>query len=51
MSFSGTTNSGRGDPPLLLVHGFTGAALDFVDVFDELARVAAGRGLRPARAR
>ena len=30
--------SGRGDPSLLLVHGFTGAALDFVDVFDELAQ-------------
>ena len=43
--------SGRGDPPLLLVHGFTGAALDFVDVFDDARAVATGRGLRPARAR
>ncbi len=28
---------GRGDPPLLLLHGFTGAALDFVDVIPALA--------------
>ena len=29
---------GTGDPPLLLLHGFTGAAVDFVDVAPELAR-------------
>jgi pimeloyl-ACP methyl ester carboxylesterase len=28
---------GSGDPPLLLLHGFTGAALDFVDVIPALA--------------
>jgi pimeloyl-ACP methyl ester carboxylesterase len=29
---------GAGDPPLLLLHGYTGAAVDFVDVAPELAR-------------
>ena len=29
---------GTGDPPLLLLHGFTGAAVDFVDVAPDLAR-------------
>ena len=28
---------GSGEPPLLLLHGFTGAALDFVDVIPALA--------------
>ena len=28
---------GTGDPPLLLLHGFTGAAVDFVDVAPDLA--------------
>ena len=28
---------GTGDPPLLLLHGFTGSSLDWVDVIDELA--------------
>jgi pimeloyl-ACP methyl ester carboxylesterase len=30
-------DAGSGDPPLLLLHGFTGAALDFVDVIPALA--------------
>ncbi len=29
---------GTGDPPLLLLHGFTGAAVDFVDVAPDLAQ-------------
>jgi pimeloyl-ACP methyl ester carboxylesterase len=28
---------GAGDPPLVLLHGFTGSRVDFVDVIDELA--------------
>ena len=28
---------GSGDPPLLLLHGFTGSSLDWLDVVDELA--------------
>ncbi len=32
------TEHGQGEPPLLLVHGYTGSQLDWVDVIDELAR-------------
>lgn len=28
---------GRGDPPLVLVHGFTGSSIDWIDVVDDLA--------------
>jgi pimeloyl-ACP methyl ester carboxylesterase len=29
---------GHGDPPLVLVHGFTGSSIDWADVVDDLAR-------------
>jgi pimeloyl-ACP methyl ester carboxylesterase len=32
------TTHGHGDPPLLLVHGYTGSQLDWIDVIDPLAQ-------------